>query len=161
MWSCSCSKPSSGATVFCFVSECSSVTRLFFFFSFPATPRISTFFRLPNPRVCSKEKRNQSPPVFRVVFKLSQVPPAGKEGKKEWESTLTLLNSRFLQGGVKTSRGADVLTCGGPRLCWRGPRRWTRRRPRCEWSVQPERSRATPLSLPGSLLPTHTQTSHL
>lgn len=115
------------------------------------------FSRLPNPRVFSKKKRNQSLPLFGVVFKLSQVPSVGKEEKeKERVSVHFLL---LLQS--KLAACADILTCGGPQLCWRGPLRWRRRRLRCEPSVRPERSRPTLLSLQGSLLLTHIQTFHL
>lgn len=118
--------------------------------------------RLPNPRVFSKKKRNQSLPLFGVVFKLSQVPSVGKEEKeKERVRAHFLLLLQPFALNWKLAVCADVLTCGGPQLCWRGPLRWRRRRLRCEPSVRPERSRPTPLSLQGSLLLTHIQTFHL
>lgn len=109
MWSCSCSKNRrcNAAQELLFSVLCLNVRAsldCFFFFFLPSHSKNQYLFRLPNPRVCSKEKRNQSPPVFRVVFKLSQVPPAREGGKERVRVHSPLWNSRVLQGGVKTSR---------------------------------------------------------
>lgn len=81
--------------------------------------------RPPVPPVLSKEKGNQSLPTFRIVLKLSQVPSVEKE-KGEKGHFLLLLKSvcfkvkmflLFLHACV------NILTCGGPQPCWRGPLR--------------------------------------
>lgn len=85
------------------------------FFPLPSHSKNQYLFRLPNPRVCSKEKRNQSPPVFRVVLKLSQVPPAGKEGKERVRVHPPLFNSRVLQGENELMCWLSLLVVGrGP-----------------------------------------------
>lgn len=87
---------------------------------FLATLRTSTFSGFQYPQVFSKEKGNQSLPTFRVVFKLSQVPPVEKvRGKKP---VLFYYYKHLLQSeNLAYSVCVNILTCGGPQPCWRGP----------------------------------------
>lgn len=115
MWSCSCSKTAAATQLrsYCFLFCVWMFQRHSIVFFLPSHSKNQYLFRLPNPRVCSKEKRNQSPPVFWVVFKLSQVPPAGKEEKrkKEWESTFLREAAVFFR--VKTSHVLPFLLVVG------------------------------------------------